>query len=103
MAESASATIFGASQTRILRRDLVELGVSYALIMATIWTANPTQRVLYWLAFAWVIATSWASREGWTALGLGRKGFLPSLWIVGVALLLSALAIFLAGRMHSLH
>ena len=85
------------------RRDLFELAVGYGLIMATIWTANPTQRVLYWLAFAWVIATSWASREGWTALGLGRKGFFPSLWIVGAALLLSAIAIFVSWRMHTLH
>jgi hypothetical protein len=71
--------------------------------MATIWTANPAQRVLYWLAFAWVIATSWSRPEGWTGLGLGRKGLLPSLWIVGAALLLSAGALFIAGRTHTLH
>lgn len=103
MAESASATIFGASQTRILRRDLVELGVSYALIMATIWTANPAQRVLYWLAFAWILATSWARRESWTALGLGTAGLLESFWIVAVALLGAGVAVFIAARMHTLH
>ena len=91
------------NQPRSARRDLFELAVGYTLIMATIWTANPTQRVLYWLAFAWVVATTWARRETWTGLGLGRKGFLQSLWIVGIALLLSTFAIFLAWRMHSLH
>jgi membrane protease YdiL (CAAX protease family) len=101
--EAALTGLTTTNQPRSARRDLFELAVGYGLIMATIWTANPLQRVLYWLAFAWVIATSWAGREGWTALGLGRKGFLKSLWIVGVALLLSALAIFLAGRMHTLH
>ena len=77
------------NQTRSARRDLLELAIGYTLIIATVWTTNPTQRVLYWLAFAWIIATTWASREGWTALGLGRKGLLQSLWIVGAALLLS--------------
>jgi membrane protease YdiL (CAAX protease family) len=103
---TAEAALTGKASTDQLRsapRDLFELAVGYGLIMATIWTANPTQRVLYWLAFAWVIATTWASREGWTALGLGRKGFLASLWIVGAALLLSAIAFFIAWRMHSLH
>jgi hypothetical protein len=84
-------------------RDLVELAIGYGLILATVWTANPTQRVLYWLAFAWIIATSWARRDGWTALGLGRRGLMQSLWIVPAALLLSGLTVFLAWRAHSLH
>lgn len=103
MAEAALTGLTTTNQPRSARRDLFELAVGYGLIMATIWTANPAQRVLYWLAFAWVIATTWARRESWTALGLGRKGFLQSLWIVGVALLLSAIAVFAAWRMHTLH
>jgi hypothetical protein len=103
MAESASATVFGASQTRILRRDLVELGVAYVLIMATIWTANPIQHVLYWVSFAWILITSWARHEGWTALGLGTTGLLPSLWIVGAALLSACVAALVALKTHTLH
>ncbi len=102
-AEAASAELIRTNQPRSAQRDLLELAVGYTLIMATIWTANPTQRVLYWLAFAWIIATSWARHDGWTALGLGRKGLLQSLWVVGVALLLSAGAIFIAWRTHTLH
>jgi hypothetical protein len=102
-AEAASAGLIGMKQARSAQRDLLELAVGYALIIATVWTANPTQRVLYWLAFAWIVATSWAGREGWTALGLGRKGLLQSLWIVGAALLLSAIAVLLAWRTHRLH
>lgn len=102
-AEAASTGKATTIQSWSARRDLFELVVGYGLIMATIWTANPTQRVLYWLAFAWIIATSWTSREGLTMLGLGLKGFLPSLWIVGAAIMLSALAILVAWRMHSLH
>jgi hypothetical protein len=101
--QAASRELPKTKQSRSARRDLLELALGYTLIMATIWTPNPTQRVLYWLAFAWIIATSWARHDGWTGLGLGRKGLLPSLWIVGVALLLSAAAIVIASRTHTLH
>jgi hypothetical protein len=102
-AEAASADLTRTNQPGAARRDLLELSVGYTLVMATIWTVNPTQRVLYWLAFVWIIATSWSRHEGWTALGLGRKGLLQSLWVVGVALLLSAGTIFIAWRTHTLH
>ncbi len=82
---------------------MLELAVGYFLIMATIWSVNPAQRVLYWLAFVWIIATTWARRESWTSLGLGSKGLLQSLWVVAVALALSAIAVFIAWRTHSLH
>ena len=100
---AASTGQINTSQTSSARRDFFELAVGYLLIMATIWSVNPTQRVLYWLAFAWIIATTWARREGWTALGMGSKGLVPSLWIVAAALILSAGAIFIAGRTHTLH
>ncbi len=101
--EAASAALIRTDQPRSTRRDLLEITVGYTLILATIWTANPTQRVLYWLAFAWIVATTWARRDGWTALGLGRKGLLQSLWVFGVALVLSAAMVFLAWRTHTLH
>jgi len=91
------------SQNETARRDLLELAVGYGLIMATIWTANPTQRVLYWLAFAWIAGTSWVRRDQWSSFGLGRKGLVSSLWIVAVALVLSGLAVFIAWRTGSLH
>jgi hypothetical protein len=92
-----------AKQSPSARRDLLELIIGYALILATIWTANPTQRLLYWLAFAWIVATSWARRDGWRALGLTATGFLPSLWVVAVAMASAALAALLALRTHTLH
>jgi membrane protease YdiL (CAAX protease family) len=101
--EAVSTGLTSANQARSAQRDLLELAVGYGLILATIWTANPTQRVLYWLAFAWIVGTTWARRESWTALGLGRKGLLQSLWIIGAALLLSALAIYIAWKTHRLH
>ena len=101
--EAASTGLTSRTQARSTRRDLLELAVGYILIMATIWTANPAQRAFYWLAFAWIVATSWASHEGWTGLGLGSKGLLQSLWVVGVALVLSSGAICIAWRTHTLH
>jgi Type II CAAX prenyl endopeptidase Rce1-like len=94
------------NQNTTTRRDLLELGVGYGLIMATIWTANPAQRALYWLAFAWIAGTSWARRDQWSSLGVGRKGLVASLWIPCAAALLSGLAVLLAwrtGRLHPLH
>ena len=98
-----AGTSSGASQTPSIRRDLVELGVAYALILATIWTANPTQRILYWLAFIWILATTWARREGWKALGLRTTGLVQSLWVVAVALLGTGVAVLVASRIHTLH
>src|SRR5271170_5058026 len=105
-AGSTAAEDISSSQNDTRRRDLLELAVGYCLIMATVWTANPTQRVLYWLAFAWIAGTTWSRREGWTALGLGRKGLRSSLWIVAAAVLLSGVGVFLgwrAGTLHRLH
>ena len=84
-------------------RDLVEFCVGYGLILATIWTLNPWQRWFYWIAIAWVVATTCMHRPTWKALGLGLAGLLQSLWVVGAAALLAGLAIYIAYRMHSLH
>jgi hypothetical protein len=99
----AATSLTTATQSSSVRRDLLELAIGYALIMATIWTANPTQRVLYWLAFAWIAGTSWARRDQWNGLGLGHKGVLPSLWIVPAALLLSGFEVLIAWRTGNLH
>src|ERR1700760_1964596 len=55
-AEAPSAEFIKTSQPRSTRRDLLELVVAYILIMATIWTINPTQRILYWLPLSLVVA-----------------------------------------------
>jgi hypothetical protein len=104
-AESALAAQFPGitTQAQPARRDLVELGVGYVLILAAVWTANPTQRFFFWLSCLWIIATSWSRHDGWKALGLGFTGLHHSLWIVGAALLSAWLAVFVASRMHTLH
>jgi membrane protease YdiL (CAAX protease family) len=84
-------------------RDLIELAVAYGLIIATIWTPNPAQRILYWLAFLFIVATSWVRHEGWNALGLSIRGFFLSLWIVGAAVFLSVAAVVVAAHIRTLH
>ena len=75
-AQAPSAELTKTIQPRSARRDLLELAVGYSLIMATIWTVNPAQRLLYWLAFAWIIALVDSIQE--------RK----YLWSVGLFVLL---------------
>jgi hypothetical protein len=90
-------------QIRFPTRDLVELGMAYALILAAIWTVNPWQRLFYWVAIAWIVATTWTRRDSWKALGLGLTGLVRSLWIVGVAAIFAGLAVYVAYRMQTLH
>ena len=74
-------------------RDLAELAIGYGLILTTIWTPNPAQRILYWTAFAWIAITAILRRKETAPNGLGLRGLLPSLWIVA-----AAIVVFLAGH-----
>lgn len=84
-------------------RDLAELTIGYGLILATIWTQNPAQRILYWVAFAWIALISILRRKETETHGLGLRGLLPSLWIVAAALALSTAAVLLARHLGTLH
>src|ERR1700744_5469121 len=84
------------------QRDLLEVSIGYGLILIAIWTPLPWQRMVDLAALAWVLFATVRSFEGWGAMGLGMSGLLRSLWIVGVALLLAAFAITLAGTFHTL-
>jgi len=84
-------------------RDLFELCVGYGLILATVWTPNPAQSILYWTAFAWIAVTAILRRKEVATHGLGFSGLVPSLWIVGAAILIAIVGIALAKRLHTLH
>ncbi|HEY1210510.1 MAG TPA: CPBP family intramembrane glutamic endopeptidase [Terracidiphilus sp.] len=84
-------------------RDIIELAIAYGLILLVIWTPRPWQRILWWVAAAAVVAIASASFEGLQAMGLRRENFLHSLWIVGAALLVTAVAVVLAIRLRTLH
>jgi hypothetical protein len=59
---------------------LMEVGVGYALIMSTIWTASPLKQRLFWTSAAWFLC--WAVVAAWHK---GLKGYkLPSLRVGGL-------------------
>lgn len=84
------------------RRDLFELSAGYGLILLVIWTPNPWQRLLYWVAAAFILAVSWRSFDGWPGMGLRRTNLPQSLWIVGLGLLGAAVAVLIASRLGTL-
>jgi membrane protease YdiL (CAAX protease family) len=81
----------------------VELAVAYGMILLVIWTPRPWQKILWWVTAASIVAIASASFEGLKAMGLRRENFLRSLWVVGVALLVAAVAVVLAIRLRTLH
>jgi hypothetical protein len=92
------------AETRIRRngRPLLELCIGYGLILATIWTLRPLQQWLYFTSIVWIVVSTWFAFPGWAAMGFRRAGFLASLWVVFAALVLSAVSVTVAGRLHTL-
>jgi membrane protease YdiL (CAAX protease family) len=84
-------------------RDWAELWIGYGLILVVVWTPNPAQRVLYWLAVAFIAITAWLRRQETRPNGFGLKGLVPSLWIVLLAVAALFAAIGVARDLHTLH
>ncbi|HEY3706878.1 MAG TPA: CPBP family glutamic-type intramembrane protease [Terracidiphilus sp.] len=84
------------------RRALLELCIGYGLILATVWTPRPAQGWLWWASVVWIAASTWWSFPGWQAMGFRRGGFVASLWLVVLAAVLSATAVLIAMRLHTL-
>jgi|HubBroStandDraft_1064217.scaffolds.fasta_scaffold30065_2 hypothetical protein len=87
---------------RSKRRVLIETAVAYALILIVIWTPRPAQRWLWWVAAAAVIAFTCVFFDGAKAMGLRGANFLRSIWVVAAALLIAAIAVAIAARLHTL-
>jgi len=85
------------------RRDLLQLSVGYALILVVIWTPRPWQRLSYIIAATFLATMLWISHPGRREVGLRVDNFARSLWLVGAALFVSAVAIDVASRIHTLH
>jgi membrane protease YdiL (CAAX protease family) len=85
------------------RRDLLQLAIGYALILAVIWSPRPIQRPLYIAAALFIAASIWVSFDGWKAMGLRCGNLLRSSWVPALALALAALSVLLAIRLGTLH
>ena len=90
------------TQTRNKSWGVVELLVSYGLILAANWTSNLAQQWFYWAAMAWIGGSTAVAFIRSRSIEFRMTGFWRSLWIVGAALMLAAPAVAIAARMHTL-
>ncbi|MGA9585004.1 MAG: CPBP family intramembrane glutamic endopeptidase [Terracidiphilus sp.] len=83
--------------------DIGELLIGYCLILTVIWTPRPLQHWLYFIALGWFIVSIVLTFDGWKAMGCCVAGFWRSSWVVGVAVIVAAIATFFASSLHTLH
>lgn len=87
---------------RSRRRDITEIAIGYGLILMVIWTPRPWQQMLWWVAVIAIAAIIGLSFDGLRAMGLRTGNFIRSFWVVGAALAISAVAVLIAARLHTL-
>jgi hypothetical protein len=87
---------------RSKRRELIELAVALGLILLVIWTPRPWQKLLWWVAATGIAGMISNSLESISVLRPRATSFFRALWVPGVALVLSAAAIGVAIRLHTL-
>ena len=91
------------SLSKLWSRDSFELAICYALILLVIWTPRPTQRLVFWIAFAWILATTLVCRPDANTLGLRPSGVRSSIWITSGGLFLAGALVGIALELHTLH
>ncbi len=84
-------------------RDVVELILGYGLIVFVIWMPDHPQRMLSPVVLVVTLAVVLARGPSRDELGFGRRGLLPSLWIVPAAVVLSIVSVLLAKRLGTFH
>jgi len=84
-------------------RDLIELICGYGLIVGIIWTPEHWQRRFSPIALVLTLLVVLARNRDRDELGLGRRGLLRSLWILPASIALTALSMFVAARVGTLH
>jgi len=91
------------SLSKLWSRDSFELAICYALIFLVIWTPRPTQRFIFWIAFAWILATTLVCRPDANTLGLRLSSLRSSLWITAGGLFFGGVLVGIALELHTLH
>ena len=82
---------------------MIELVLGYSCIVGIIWTPEPLQRILSPVALVLTLFVVLARGKSADELGVGRRGFVPAIWILPAAIAISALSIFAAARFGTLH
>jgi hypothetical protein len=91
------------SFSKFWSRDSFELAICYALILLVIWTPRSTQRFLFWIAFAWILATTLIYRPDANGLGLRLSNLQSSLWITAGGLFFGGVIVGIALELRTLH
>lgn len=68
---------------------LREVAVAYALILITIWSPNPPQRVLFWISAAWFSIFAIISKMRGQPLGFKRPPFRMAVVTISLTVLLA--------------
>ena len=85
------------------RRDLVEILIIYGMVLLVFWTPHPWQELLWVVSAASILAILSNSFDGLERMGLRKGSLSSSLWAVAISLGVAAVAVILAGRLHTLH
>jgi hypothetical protein len=91
------------SQSKLWSRDLIELAICFGLIQLVMWTPRPSQRFLFWIAFAWIVATTVVRRPDAGTLGLRIPSLRSSLWIVCGGVFFAGVLVSVALALGTLH
>jgi hypothetical protein len=84
-------------------RDLIELILGYALIVGIIWMPDHLQRILSPVVLVLTLLVVVVRGKSQDELGVGRRGLVRSLWILPAAVALSAVSMFAAAKIGTLH
>ena len=91
------------SLSKFWSRDSFELAICYVLILLVIWTPRPTQRFVFWIGFAWILATTLVCRPDANGLGLRLSSLQSSLWITAGGLFFGGVIVGIALELRTLH
>lgn len=84
-------------------RDLAELIFGFGLLMLVLWTPDFPQIILAPVALLATLAVVLAGRPTLDELGLGRRGFAASLWILPAAIAFAVTSMLIAKRLGTWH
>jgi hypothetical protein len=84
-------------------RDLIELILGYALIVGIIWMPDHLQRILAPVVLVLTLLVVVVRGKSQDELGVGRRGLVQSVWILPAAVALSAVSMFAAAKIGTLH
>jgi membrane protease YdiL (CAAX protease family) len=93
----------GVRRTGIAMRDLAELGLVFAAIIAVLWLPTREQLIIGPIVLLTPLALVVWQRPSLNDLGLGLGGLISSLWILPAAVLFCFLAILVAQNIGTFH